>query len=168
MNLSYNQLKSLPSKAFPTMGSLNLVDLSHNSLPEIPQTLLSLPTITRLEMQSNHLSNLSSLSVSELSSLKYWDLSNNLITTIPRDLSPLVSLVYLNIRYNRLPSLPTSISTLSSLIFLGLSHNDLESMDEAEGGLVPIRKLLQNHRMNHCNLSWNQLKGFSFIICLIS
>lgn len=69
-----------------------------------------------------------------LSSLRWLDLSDNLITTIPIELSQnLSSLRKLELAGNQLTLVPPVINTLTQLRFLGLARNPIEALNFQQG-----------------------------------
>jgi Leucine-rich repeat (LRR) protein len=107
LNLSENQLKSLPSD-IPENTVLRELDLSYNALTQLPPSLWKCQQLTQLSLESN------------------------LLTTLPNGISALKDLSTLSIGKNPLESIPIKeILTMPSLRDISIvSRKELERRRE--------------------------------------
>lgn len=137
LDLSYNQLKSLPETFFYCMASLEVlnvshncissfsltnarllqsvkvINLSHNSLQSLTFGENTLQSLEKLHLQGNDLTNLDPQTFQRLSSLNYLQLQQNSLTVCPSD-----------------PDIQNCVffSSMPKLLFLNLSENNLRTV----------------------------------------
>ncbi|XP_075045238.1 PH domain leucine-rich repeat-containing protein phosphatase 2 [Mixophyes fleayi] len=146
---------------------LSTVDLSCQSLEEIPEHLFYCQDVTSLNLRNNFMqlqsdggvsslcrfSQLNVLNLSqnklgdfplhlcEIATLTELNVSCNGITQLPPQIGQLLSLQILNLDGNSLASLPKELGSLQQLSCLGLSFNDLSSVPKVFEKLVLLDKL---------------------------
>ncbi|XP_074270244.1 receptor-like protein EIX1 [Silene latifolia] len=141
---------------------LQLIDLGHNHfMGSIPGCLSNLTAMTSLNAsQDNFLSDVSEviqgIERAYTSTLQYLvdiDLScNNLVGSIPNDITKISGLLSLNLSFNQLSGMiPENIGGLKSLVSLDLSENKLR-------GSIPT-SIGELYSLSHLNLSYNNLSG---------
>ena len=107
------------------------LDLSYKNLRELPTNyFLAYPNLKKLNLYGNKLSSLPE-SLFTLTNLEILHLNKNKLTVLPPSIGNLTSLKKLTLSCNQLTSLPTSISNLTSLKSLGLSHNQFTSFPDS-------------------------------------
>jgi leucine-rich repeat protein SHOC2 len=137
MDMSHNQLGDkgldpIPS-TFPSMGSLVLLDLSHNriqhlgsaigmhtklaalnlgwnKLDSVPVSLLQLTTLVELSLNDNHLGAVPDTACTAWPRLRTLDLGNNVLHSLPQEVQLLTGLRHLNLYNNQLDTLPLNLS----------------------------------------------------------
>nr|AIO08276.1 variable lymphocyte receptor C [Petromyzon marinus] len=109
LQLNYNQLTSIPDKAFHGLARLTYLSLNDNKLPSLPVGVF------------DQLENLQDLRLGE----------NQLKSLPPGVFDSLTKLTILHLNYNQLQSIPEGIfNKLASLQTLYLSNNQLQSVPD--------------------------------------
>lgn len=152
------------------LRELRQLDISANTMKEVPNWVLSLPKLEYLNLRSNALSDANSCS--KLASLKVLDLSYNQIKDFPADISTLENLHRLDLSNNFLFSLPPQACTLHQLSTLLLNNNKITYFPECLHHLTALRYLEANlnrldvlpdslgllQKLEILSLSFNRLK----------
>ncbi|KAM4018468.1 PH domain leucine-rich repeat-containing protein phosphatase 2 [Anomaloglossus baeobatrachus] len=123
---------------------LSTVDLSCQSLEEIPEQLFYCQDITNLNLRHNFLQLHSAAGVGSLcrfSQLKVLNLSQNKLGAFPLQLCEIPTLTELNVSCNGLTQLPPQIGQMLSLQTLNLDGNGLTSLPEELGLLQQLSTL---------------------------
>ena len=123
LNLSQNQLSTLPISIASHLRKCTKLDLHHNNLKYIPASILELPLINELDLSSNKICELPKVLWS--SSLTKLDLSYNELKSLPDCSTELCadSMEVLRLEHNQLRKVPQCVCFLCSLKTLDLSHN---------------------------------------------
>lgn len=146
--LSQQRLTCLPAFYFKHWRN-TWVDLSHNHLRRLPQSLGHLQDIRRLDVSHNGLKLLQGGTFKQLSNVRNLNLSVNLLEEIPHTLfSELPHLANLDLGHNYIESLPYIAESSTKLKRLNLSLN---SFSQVSSELVKLQGL------QYLNLSYNQL-----------
>ncbi|CAB3221902.1 unnamed protein product [Arctia plantaginis] len=120
------------------------LDYSHQSLVDFPtEVFVYERTLETLLVQSNRVTELPR-QLFMCHGLKYLDLSDNEVSTLPAAISSLVNLQHLNISRNTLTCLPETMKALKYLAFLDLSVNPLEKLPDAITNLTALQELYLN------------------------
>ena len=86
LNLSYNELQSLPKHIFERFLSLNKLDISNNRILELPQTIFDkLNNLKRLDLSMNRLTYIPAGILDALYDCTFINMSNNAISDIAKD-----------------------------------------------------------------------------------
>ena len=137
-------------------ANITALDLSHNRITDFPDAIGCLHNLQRLDVSYNLVESVDGLLTSpHLADVRYFNLSHNLVQTLPRGVFHLLTrLVHLDLSYNLLRSLESgtfachmgnvemlslagnqivslakyTFTGLSSLQHLDLSHNQLDSV----------------------------------------
>ncbi|XP_074284286.1 receptor-like protein EIX2 [Silene latifolia] len=157
-----NKFSGTIPKQICSLPHLQIMDFAHNHfMGYIPRCLSNLTSMT----SPNASQDTYTYDVSEViqgieyaytSTLRYLvdiDLSsNNLVGSIPVDITKISGLLSLNLSYNHLSgTIPVNIGGLKSVVSLDLSNNKL-------GGSIPT-SMGELYRLSHLNLSYNNLSG---------
>ncbi|KAM3856460.1 leucine-rich repeat protein 1 [Vipera latastei] len=126
LQASYCKLARLDMRML-CLRSLRKLDLSHNSIKQLPATIGDLVCLQELNLQDNHLESFNvALCKSTLKkSLQSLDLSQNKIKALPAQFCYLQKLIHLKLDDNNLIRLPFKIGQLSHLRFLSVARNKL-------------------------------------------
>ena len=131
LDLSGNELSSLPDGIFDDLTALTVIDLSWNNLSSLPVGIFDdLIALTHLILPQNGLSSLPDGIFDKLTALIYLHLSDNELGSLPMGIfDELTALIYLNLHENGLSSLPDGIfDDLTALTNLYLYSNELGSL----------------------------------------
>jgi Leucine-rich repeat (LRR) protein len=126
LDLSNNQLASLPKKIFHGLTGLVELNLSDNRLIFLPEDLIEgMRELRRLSFDNNHLTSLPKIFFRGPRGLQLLYLSNNQLTTLPKELfEDWASLQRITLFNNRLTTLPKGLfQRLLELESLRLSGN---------------------------------------------
>ena len=178
-NLSHNALNSSANFGviFNNTVDLNILDLSHNQLTDIPAfSFMNLRSLTHLHLDFNSIGNLDGHSFSGLPLLKYLSLSHNNLRSLPMSIfNDLTSLRHVTLSYNKLASVEANfwprlrtlslnnnmISRVSTIDFsqmeiLNLSNNKLsEFVGSDENTFINFQKMIS------LDLSFNNISDIS-------
>jgi internalin A len=139
LNLSSNSLTEIPTEVFE-LEWLEKLDLSRNQLTSVPESITRLTNLSELDLSDNQLTSVPE-SITRLTSLSELDLSDNQLTSVPESITRLTSLSALGLGSNQLTSVPESITRLTNLSILYLSRNQLTSVPESITRLTNLSTL---------------------------
>jgi Leucine-rich repeat (LRR) protein len=147
--LADNDLREV-SDQIGRLKNLRMLDLGHNRLTNVPDTLADLDGLTDfLYLHDNQLTSLPS-SLASLTKLRYLNISENAFEALPESISSMASLIELRASDNPLTSLPDSIGRLSRLRELHLRNDKLTSLPESIGALQELRQIdLRGNPLTH-------------------
>jgi Leucine-rich repeat (LRR) protein len=138
--LADNGLREVSAK-IGRLKRLRMLDLGHNALTQVPDTLGDLDGLTDfLYLHDNRLTSLPS-SFDQLKKLRYLNLSENAFATLPDVVCGLANLIELRASDNQLTRLPDSVGQLSRLRELYLRNNKLTVLPESIGALLQLRQI---------------------------
>ncbi|RMD43406.1 hypothetical protein DV735_g1749, partial [Chaetothyriales sp. CBS 134920] len=118
----------------PTLVNLNL---GSGKLVELNEAMFDfMPSLQRLNLDKNHLSNMSP-QIGRLSKLEFFSMAKNPLNLIPPSIGNLVELKYLNIRECNVKTLPAEIWYCRKLETLNVSSNVLETFPKQNAAPPP-------------------------------
>ncbi|CAH9129262.1 unnamed protein product [Cuscuta epithymum] len=128
--LSKSNLKAIPDAVWECGSSVKFLDLSGNSLEEVPARISHLSSLHNLHLTANGIedTNLSWEGIESLKSLRALSLDENRLTILPSSLGVLTNLKQLYIANNQLTSLPIEIGLLKELERLEANNNRLSTI----------------------------------------
>ncbi|KAL6967718.1 hypothetical protein U1Q18_033527 [Sarracenia purpurea var. burkii] len=164
--LSECNLRAIPDEVWTCGSSARVLDLSHNSVQDVPATigclcsmqklllnaneilddsiswegLTSLKCLTVLSLNQNHLTSLPS-ALGALTCLRQLHVANNKLTCLPTEIGELTELQILKANNNRICTLPASMVACTSLVEVDLSSNLLIELPETFGNFQNLKTL---------------------------
>ncbi len=129
------------------LEGIETLDISDNSLRELPECLGQLTKLHSLYVRGNQLTELPEC-LGQLTKLQSLDVSSNQLTELPEWLSQLTNLQSLYVGWTQLRELPECLGQLTKLQSLYVSGNQLTELPEWIGKLTKLQSL---------NVSVNQL-----------
>lgn len=119
----------------------------NNLLKSIPGTVSKLEQLRFLDLHNNQLETLPTNFGATLHRLTELILFKNALKSLPSSIVGMKSVVKLELQQNRLTVLPDEIGELCTLQVLNLAHNELSSVPSSLGNLVQLTRLDLSH--NH-------------------
>ncbi|XP_033726516.1 protein lap4-like [Pecten maximus] len=150
LNVSHNSLSEVPASLARLRG-LRILLLQENKIQMIPDTITNCTHLTEINLTRNKLSNLPR-NIDALKNLRILKLGQNEFVSLPHDVGQLQNLTYLDLQGNRIWYLPFSMHGLRKLKFLNLADNKFEHLP------IPI---CQVSSLKLLNLKGNSLKNLS-------
>ncbi|KAJ6731971.1 LEUCINE-RICH REPEAT-CONTAINING [Salix purpurea] len=149
LNLSNNDLQTIPESLTARMLNLVVLDAHSNQLKSLPNSIGCLSKLKVLNVSCNLLESLPR-TLENCSSLEELNANFNKLSrlpdtigSLPEDLENLVNLEVLNVSQNfqYLETLPFSIGLLLSLVELDVSYNKITALPDSMGCLRKLKKL---------------------------
>ena len=139
-------LRTYPLKHIDQVTELNLSGCGHTSLPADAELWSRFVTLKKLDLSNNSLTDLPE-EMAVLSSLEILFLSENEIEIIPTVISKFSKLRVLSLRGNLLADLSSTNLPTSTLVWLILTNNQIRRIHSNIGDLILLRKLMLSHNM---------------------
>jgi len=139
--LQYTNSQNFTS--FPHLTKIEELIIVKNELKEIPESILKLTTLKKLDVQMNMIEVIPP-NIKNLINLEKFYLDNNNIKEIPNEISELTNLKILGLRTNYIEEIPPAILNLPRLKLLGLSENSIKSIPSDIQNLSQIENLFLN------------------------
>ncbi len=141
LELSRNKLTTWPECVLSMATSLRVLDLSDNSLTQIPESIGLLKQLRVIDVARTRIKALPD-SICELSNLEELRINGNRITALPESIGLLKQLRVINMVSNCIERLPDSIGELSNLKELRCTANRLTTLPSSLLNLQHHLKLL--------------------------
>ena len=122
VNGAFNSITHLSPNLALRIPHLTHLNLSYNSIVEIPATIGLLLHLTELLLRENRLQELPD-EIILMKQLQLLDVSRNYLSKLPKDLGKLENLSKLNVSYNYLEAIPLSLGSAPKLSVLLASNN---------------------------------------------
>ncbi|XP_059153555.1 slit homolog 2 protein-like [Physella acuta] len=170
LNVSYNNIRELPSAVFSSLQDWTRLDVSHNQLEALPEGISGLASLSMLNISHNRLSSFTTSQTTHLDKLEQLDVSHNRLTELA--LTGLTQLRELRAGSNRLRSLALSNGTRQfryldcrdnqlTHVPSQLRYSQVESLDLSGNQLTALGRnvLKDGTAMKAANLSGNQISA---------
>ena len=146
LNLSHMHLSDFPLGLEDNIA-LTILDMSHNEIKVVPDSIALLENLTTVRLQFNRIRALPD-NLGKLSQLTSLHVNNNVLTTLPQSLAALDRLTDLCVQANKMVTLPMCIGALLNLRSFSASDNPLkEPPDDIING------------KNSSKLTYNYMRG---------
>lgn len=171
LNLSDNQLKSIPDALSDAFKNLQDLNLSHNHFETIPTVIGCFQFIQCLDLSNNPIEKILDGTITELTNLRELRLNTCAIVFLPANIGRLVNLETLELRENYLENFPPTIKLLHKLKLLDLGkqfkinvikwkfnnillsgRNNFEELPLELGQLTALQELILDEN-NLCDIS---------------
>ncbi len=141
MDLSRNTLLDLPEDLFEDLVSLKLLRLIGNLMTSVPKAIVRTQMLTHLDLSSNNLTGHCISILKECTKLTHLNLSCNQIDHFPYGLSSLTKIRALDLSSNYISDFPPAILAMTDIKELNLAFNLLTSIPDEIERLVQLRSL---------------------------
>ena len=141
LNLSNNTLKTIPGTIFSKLQFLISFDASHNAIKTLPRTLPKASNLKRCSFKGNQIKKCPP-TLGNAFQIEYLDLSDNVITNLPKNIYNLRNEV--NLSGNRIETLPVAKETKKIKLYvskLNLADNRICELPESIGELAQLESL---------------------------
>ncbi|BFZ05616.1 hypothetical protein BsWGS_08655 [Bradybaena similaris] len=136
LNVSFNSISNLPANVFTNVKSLEVLDLSRNSMSTLTGGFSDLDNLKVLNISGNRLEDFHGDAVTHFSNVHTLDVSGNRLSESRRvDLSTLSNLRYLSARSNSLNSAAV-LNRTSLLQHLDFSYNRISEFSGLETAVM--------------------------------
>ena len=168
LDLSYNKILGTVPTTIGVHDQLSYLDLSHNTIVEVPQELYSLPLIY-VDLSYNMLSDLpkyeaddpTEVAAVKLETFIHLDVSHNLISALDLRIGLFPKLQSLNVSKNKLIDvMDAPFGSLTSLTRLDLSRNKIPALPDSIGWIKAVTYAnFSNNEIVKMPSSMSQLKN---------
>ncbi|NXW10796.1 LRCH2 protein, partial [Fregetta grallaria] len=160
-DLSKNRFTEIPSDVW-LFAPLETLNLYHNCIKSIPESIKNLQMLTYLNISRNLLSTLPKY-LFDLP-LKVLVVSNNKLVSIPEEIGKLRDLMELDISCNELQVLPQQIGKLQSLRELNIRRNNLHMLPDELGDLPLVKLDFSCNKITEIPICYRKLRHLQVIV----
>ncbi|RNA35469.1 leucine-rich repeat-containing 57 isoform X2 [Brachionus plicatilis] len=128
LDLSHNRLTIITSNLFTNMENLKTLNISNNKIESISGEIGRCVKLESLDMSHNLLKDIPN-SVNQLKNLKKISINNNQLTRIPKELSQLTQLDFVDLSSNKIKEIEDYVENFYC-IELNLNENKIKSISE--------------------------------------
>ncbi|KAL0458690.1 UNVERIFIED_CONTAM: Plant intracellular Ras-group-related LRR protein 8 [Sesamum latifolium] len=149
-------LTTIPEEVWTCGPSARVLDVSQNSLLEVPAAVGCLSSMQKLLLNGNHLLD-KSIGWEGLTSLKLLtvlSLNQNNLTTLPSAIGAFTCLKQLHIANNKLTCIPTEIGCLTELQVLKAQNNRLKTVPASIEGCFSLVEEKETKGISGLEMGW--------------
>uniref|UniRef100_A0A8B9QNS6 Leucine rich repeats and calponin homology domain containing 2 n=1 Tax=Apteryx owenii TaxID=8824 RepID=A0A8B9QNS6_APTOW len=158
---SNNRFTEIPSDVW-LFAPLETLNLYHNCIKSIPESIKNLQMLTYLNISRNLLSTLPKY-LFDLP-LKVLVVSNNKLVSIPEEIGKLRDLMELDVSCNELQVLPQQIGKLQSLRELNIRRNNLHMLPDELGDLPLVKLDFSCNKITEIPICYRKLRHLQVIV----
>ncbi|CAB3403082.1 unnamed protein product [Caenorhabditis bovis] len=135
LNLSHNNIETIPNAVCANLIDLLFLDLSNNKLDMLPPQIRRLTMLQSLNLSNNPLSHFQLKQLPSMASLNVLHMSNTnrTLDNIPPSLDDLHNLRDVDFSENSLPAVPDALFKMRNLRKLNLAGNKIDNLKMTEG-----------------------------------
>ncbi|OXB55666.1 hypothetical protein ASZ78_005842, partial [Callipepla squamata] len=159
--LSKNRFTEIPPDVW-LFAPLETLNLYHNCIKSIPESIKNLQMLTYLNISRNLLSTLPKY-LFDLP-LKVLVVSNNKLVSIPEEIGKLRDLMELDVSCNELQVLPQQIGKLQSLRELNIRRNNLHMLPDELGDLPLVKLDFSCNKITEIPICYRKLRHLQVIV----
>ena len=115
LDVSKNNIASIPGQAFRNLKRLSFLNLSTNALVSLPDEIGSCSDLSYLNMSDNGITHVPGSIFLNLKKLEYLFLFKNKIVGVPPEIGAATNLRIVSLANNKISSLPNGMGLLSNL-----------------------------------------------------
>ena len=129
-DLRYRGLEQLDERLFDgnLASRITCLDLSHNALTELPESIGYLSNLKELNVACNRIAIIDKEGIAKLKRLRVLKINGNAISLIPSSICRCKMLEFLIASENQLRDIPASLADCHSLRILKLQHNNISDV----------------------------------------
>lgn len=142
LSLTHCELELVPDELLNLL-SLKKINLSNNNLTQLPENFEKLHNLEALSLRDNNFVKLPD-SIGKLKKLQQLSIENNKLTELPESITQLNNLTGLSLAMNQFTIYPEQINKLTELDELHLSHNLLTKLPDTISTLKKLTFLTLN------------------------
>ena len=130
LDLSKNLMMEVPVDFLQMCKNLKQLWLTNNDYNGVPSSIKYIPALEHLNISGNHIRELETAKLEELTSLRTLRAYNNKLTTLPTTYASFKHLTILFISNNSFTKFPKVVCEISTLAYLDISFNKITSFPD--------------------------------------